>query len=138
MSPDPELLEPAQRHTHALQRAVSNRGLAQHLDVPFVHEAEPVAQITPLLGEPHIERAAGPHRARIWRQKLLILRRFYSGPSRADPPKANTSEACTPAPRPESPMVVPLPRGVPRASWRGRIQASTSPQPSAAIVDCRL
>ncbi len=41
--PDPELFEPAQRHTHALQIDVGDLGLAQHLDVAPVHDAEPVA-----------------------------------------------------------------------------------------------
>src|SRR5580704_11086362 len=47
--PHPEPFEPTQCHSHALQVRVRDLGLAQHLDVPFVHGAEPVAQITSLL-----------------------------------------------------------------------------------------
>src|SRR5580700_11714396 len=39
--PHPEPFEPAQRHSDALQVRVRDLGLAQHLDVPFVHGAEP-------------------------------------------------------------------------------------------------
>ena len=52
-----------QRHSHGLQIGIGDRGLAQHLHMPFVHGAEPVAQVTPLCGEPHMDRAAVMHRA---------------------------------------------------------------------------
>src|SRR5438876_2880022 len=41
--PDPEPLEPAQRHDDAFEVGGGNRGLRQHLDVPPVHHAEPIA-----------------------------------------------------------------------------------------------
>jgi hypothetical protein len=49
--PDPEPLQPAQRHDDALQIGIGDRGLLQHLDVAFVHDTEPVAQITTPVGE---------------------------------------------------------------------------------------
>jgi len=51
---DPEPFEAVQRYGHGLQIGVSDCGLAQHLGMPSVHDAEPVAQVTPLTGEPHM------------------------------------------------------------------------------------
>src|SRR5438105_4210358 len=61
--PDPEPLEPAQRHHDAFKVGGGDRGLVQHFDMPPVHDAEPVTQIATLVGEPHVDRAAVVHRA---------------------------------------------------------------------------
>jgi hypothetical protein len=58
--PDPKSFQPAQRHGHALQIAVADRGLVQQLGVTLVHDAELVAQLVPLFGKPYMDRAAVP------------------------------------------------------------------------------
>ena len=59
----PEPFEPAQRRDNILEIGSGDLGLPEHLDVPPMHAAQPIAQGAPLLGQPDMDRAAIVHRA---------------------------------------------------------------------------
>src|SRR3954468_9668519 len=55
----PEPFEAPQGDDHRFELSLSKRGLLQHLEVPLVHRAEPVADASPLLGQRDVSGAAG-------------------------------------------------------------------------------
>ena len=58
----PKPFEPAQHPDNTIEIGSGDLGLAEHLDVPAMHAAQPVAQGAPLLGQPDMDRAAIVHR----------------------------------------------------------------------------